>query len=301
MASATFTYNDSAMREDLLSVVTNLSPKNTQLSSGLGTSVSKAIRHEWLERALSAVKTNAKVEGADATFAVIDPSRLINYCQILQTGYRVTDTDGDVTRATGDRMAEERADAMSVIKNDLELAILQGSLVCGSSTAARQMKGIASWIGAATNVTNQSGISLSETTFVDYMQSVWNLGGEVDEVYVGAILKKRIDGFTAGSTRNVNSEDKRLISAVDVYESSFAPLVKIFLHRYANTNTMTLTGANQNIFGITSKYYRVAYLRKPMTRPLSKTGDAEKEEIIMEATLEDLTGGKAGFWGVDHL
>lgn len=301
MADNAFTYADSAMREDLLSVVTNLSPKSTQLSSGLATSTAKAIRHEWLERALSAVKGNAYVEGADASYAVIEPSRTINYCQILRQGYQVTDTDADVTRATGDRMAEERTDAMAIIKNDLELALLQGSLVCGSSTVARRMNGIASWI-VATNVTIQSGISLNESTFVGYMERVWNYGGEVDEVYVGSTLKKRIDGFTAGATKNVNSDDKRLVAAVDVYESSFAPLVKIFLHRYANEQSLTKTIANaNNIYGITSKYYRVAYLRKPFTRPLAKAGDSEKEEIVMEATLEDLVGGKAGFIGQDHF
>jgi len=35
-------------REDLLDLLTNLSPKNTQLVSGLGTSTAKSIRHEWL-------------------------------------------------------------------------------------------------------------------------------------------------------------------------------------------------------------------------------------------------------------
>jgi len=36
-----------AVREDLLDIMTNLSPKNTQLSSGLGTTPAKSSRHEW--------------------------------------------------------------------------------------------------------------------------------------------------------------------------------------------------------------------------------------------------------------
>lgn len=301
MASTAYTYADSAMREDLLSIVTNISPKVTQLTSGLATSSAKAIRHEWLERALSTVKTNAYVEGVDASYAVIEPSRSINYCQILRQGYQVSDTDSQVDRASGDRMAEEKSDALALWKNDLELAVLQGSLVCGSATIARTMKGIASWV-VATNVTNQSGISLNETTFISYLERVWNYGGEIDEVYVGATLKKRIDGFTANATKVVAQEDKRLVNAVDVYASSFAPLVKIFLHRYANSNSLTATISNaNNIFGIDSRHYRIAYLRKPFTRPLAKTGDSEKEEIVGEATLEALAGGKTSFWGADHF
>lgn len=41
-------YDDPALREDLLDLLTNLSPRNTQLTSGLGTSTAKSIRHEWL-------------------------------------------------------------------------------------------------------------------------------------------------------------------------------------------------------------------------------------------------------------
>jgi len=36
------------VREDLLDLLTNLSPKQTQLVTGLGTSTAKSIRHEWL-------------------------------------------------------------------------------------------------------------------------------------------------------------------------------------------------------------------------------------------------------------
>lgn len=302
MGATAYTYDDAAMREDLLDVITNISPRVTQLSSGLGTSTAKAIRHEWLTKELMAVKTNAYVEGVDASYAVQNPSRQINYCQILRQGYSVTDTDASINRAGyADRMSEEAADAMATWKNDLELALLQGSLACGSSSAVRTMKGIRSWI-VATNVTNQSGISLTETTFVAYLERVWNYGAEVDEVYIGGTLKKRIDGFTANATKNVDIADKRLTNAVSVYESSFSPMVKLFLHRYANTETTCATIANANmIFGIASKYYKVAYLRKPFKRPLAKTGDSDNEEIVGEACLEDLTGGKAGFIGEYHF
>lgn len=302
MAANAYTYDDSAMREDLLDIITNISPRVTQLSSGFGTSVSKAIRHEWLTKKLAAVKTNAYVEGVDASYSVENSTNVSNYCQILRQGYSVTDTDSAVDRAAfPDRLAEEASDAMAAWKNDLELGLLQGSLACGSSAAARTMKGIRSWV-VATNVTNQSGISLSETTFVAYLERVWNYGAEVDEVYVGGTLKKRIDGFTAGATKNVDIHDKRLTNAVSVYESSFSPLVKIFLHRYANTDTTTATITNGNlIFGIASKYYKVAYLRKPFRRPLAKVGDSDREEIVGEACLEDLTGGEAGFLGEYHF
>ena len=43
-----YVMDDKAVREDLLDVLTNLSPTDTQLMSGLGTSTAKQIYHEWL-------------------------------------------------------------------------------------------------------------------------------------------------------------------------------------------------------------------------------------------------------------
>jgi len=302
MAALSYTYNDESVREDLLGVITNISPRETQLMTGLGTSTASAIRHEWLTDTLSSVKSNAYVEGADASYAVTDPTREFNYCQIIRQGYSVSDTQQAAEHAGfADRFAYEASKAMSIWKNDAELALMQGSLACGGTTEARTSQGIMNWI-VATNVTNQSGISLSEDTMVAYLERVWNYGAEVDEIYVGAALKKRINGFTAGATKNVDIEDKRLTNAVDVYESSFAPLVKIFLHRYADTDTTTATIANgHNIIGIDSEHYKVAYLRKPKMRELSRTGDAIKGEVVGELCLEDRAGGKAGFVGNYHF
>lgn len=43
-----YVVNNKAVREDLLDILTNLSPIDTQLVTGLGTSTANATRHEWL-------------------------------------------------------------------------------------------------------------------------------------------------------------------------------------------------------------------------------------------------------------
>ena len=68
------------------------------------------------------------------------------------------------------------------------------------------------------------------------------------------------------------------------------------------TGNILLDGHNRK--AICDKHrlpYKVAYLRKPYRRPLAKTGDSDKEEIVGEATLEDLTGGEAAFLGEYHF
>ncbi len=91
MANITYAY-DASVREDLLGVITNIAPRETQLMTGLGSSTATAIRHEYLEDTLSAVKSNAYAEGADASFVAVDPTRVHNYTQIIRQGYQVSDT-----------------------------------------------------------------------------------------------------------------------------------------------------------------------------------------------------------------
>jgi hypothetical protein len=302
MAQPSSYYTDSSVREDLLDVITNLTPTETQLMTGLQTTTAKSVRHEWLKDTLEAAKFNSYIEGAAASYAVTDPTRLINYCQIIRQGYSVTDTQEALDHAgISDRKAYEASKAMKCWKNDAEFSILLNSLNCGSASVARTMNGIYQWV-ALTNATNQSGISMTEANLLDYLARCWSQGTEVDEVYVGAVLKRRIDGFTAGSTKTVPAADKRLVNAVDVYESSYAPIVKIFLHRYVNSAAGTAAIANAgNIIGIDASLYAVSYLRKPIMRDIARVGDSEEGEIVGELTLEDRSNGLGGFIGQDHF
>ena len=295
MANLAYTYDDKAIREDLLAVLTNISPTETQLVSGLGTSTATSTLHEWLTDTLGSVKTNAFVEGVDASYPTLtNPTRLFNYTQIFRQAYQVTDTERAVnTAAFNDRFAYEATKALKMLKNDMEYALMRGSLACGSGSAARQLKGIKNWLSL---VTSQSGTSLSEDILNDYLQLVWENGTEVNAIYGGMYMKRKISAFTAGATKQVDIKDRRLVNAVDVYEADAARLVKLFAHRYVTVSGDT----NYDIVGINEDMFRIAYLRKPFTRELAKTGDATKGEVVAEATLECLHQ-HAGFLGQKHL
>ena len=93
-------YDDNAMREDLLAILQNISPTETQLVSGLGTSQATNIFHQTLVDTLNAVKVNANIDGAVATFnALTNPARIANFTQIFKQGFRVSDTDRAVNQA----------------------------------------------------------------------------------------------------------------------------------------------------------------------------------------------------------
>lgn len=293
MGGQAYTYDDKSMREDLLDIITNLSPKETQLYSGLGMGrPATNILHEWLKDTLKSVATNKYTEGVDATYPDrTDPERLYNFCQILRVGYDVTDTERAINNAGfNDRYAYETSKALKEWKNDVEFALMRGSLACGSGSAARSLKGVKRWM--ASNIyTSSSGVSLTETVLNDRFQNVWDQGTEVNAVYAPMYIKRKISNYTAGSTKFTKSEDKRLYNVIDVYEADAARIVKLFAHRYVTVSGDT----NYDIVGINEDLWKVSYLRKPFTRELAKTGDSTKGEVIGELTLE-CRHQDAGFW-----
>lgn len=245
---------------------------------------------------LNAVKVNAFIEGVDATYGdLTHPTRLSNTCQIFREGYKVTDTERAVdTAAFSDRYAYEATKALKELKNDMEYALMRGSIACGDATSVpRQLRGIKRSLSI---VTSQSGVSLTETILNDYLQNVWSEGTEVNALYGGMYMKRKISGFTAGATKNVDIKDRRLVLAVDIYEADAAKLVKLFAHRYVYVSGDT----NYDIVGLNEDMFKVAYLRKPFTREIAKTGDASKGEVVTEMTLENLHYN-AGFYSTQHL
>jgi hypothetical protein len=284
-----YVVNDGAVREDLLDVLTNISPTDTQLISGLGVTKANSTRHEWLQDTLPTVKTNAFLEAADVSYNTLtNPSRVINYTQIFRQAFKIGETERAVnTAGFNDRYQYEAAKAMKVIKNDMEFAAMRGSILCGSGTVVGQMRGIKNWVSI---VSTHSGISLSEDMLNTYFQTVWNFGAEIDAVYVPMVIKRRISGFTAGSTKQTQNSDKRLVNTVSVYEADAARMVKLFPHRH-----VTISGdLNQDVVGLSEDYWKIAYLRNPHKVDRPSTGDFAGGEIIAEATLE-CRSGYSGF------
>jgi len=302
MATVAYSYDDKAVREDLLNIITSLTPTETQLVAGLGQSVAKSTLHEYLVDTIEAVGANAYVEGADASLPTItNPSRLSNVTQVMRRSFSVTGTERAVDQAGfNDRFAYEAEKAMTKLKNDMELALMNGTLVSSASTnAARKLRGVKASLSLSSLGT--SSVSLTEALFNDQMQVVWdNSKEEVDEVYGDMYIKRKISGFTAGATKNVRSEDKRLTNAVNVYEADAAKMVKIFAHRYVNLSASGSALAGHDLVYIKNDKFKIAYLRKPFMIDLAKTGDADKGEIITELTLEGLNP-TAGFWAKGYL
>jgi hypothetical protein len=291
MANAvTFSYDNAAIKEDLLPLITNLDFKEYQLGSGLTQTKASAVMHQWLNDSLKTPAVNAAVEGADASFTKrTAPTRSINYTQIISVPYEVSGTDQAADAAGySTRLSYEMEKAMKEWKQDQEFALMRGTLVCGAGTVARSLKGIKAWVA---NATAQSGVSYTEAALNDDLQAVWEDGTEVNAIYAPMYIKRKISAFVGNTNvKNVDAGDKRLVNAVDVYIPDSASMVKLFKHRFVTVSGDT----NYDIVGVNEDFWRIAYLRSPKNVPLARTGDAEKAQILGELTLECLSEN-AGF------
>lgn len=286
-----FTRDDASVKEDVLDLIINIDPVENYLLSNLKSTSATDEFYFVPQDQLRTPALRAAKEGADPTYDGNDPTRIMNVEHIIEVGFDITDTEEAADRygSPEDRIAYETDKALKDWANFGEFALLRSTLITGNNSTARQMAGLKACL---TISTNQSGISMSETHLNDYLQNAWDLGTDVDLVLAPMKLKRRISGFNGdGGTKFYNQEDKRLVLPVEVYESDASGKpVKLVAHRYVYQAGDT----NYDILGIEQEYFAVAYLRKPKVRPLAKTGDSEKRQVIGELTLE-CRNYKAGF------
>lgn len=281
MAIGLGTYQDTVRREDLISEVTNISPDKTPLLSGLpmGSAATNTL-HEYPTDTFTAGSHNAAAEGAP--FTAVDltaPTRANNVTQIFTNAIEITGTEQAV-KGVVDPETYQVKKTLKEHALDIETAFMAGSRASGNSGVARQMTGIINAL--TTNATTQaSNATLTEDGLNDLLELIYASTNDVaGEIYVGGRLKRTISGFTAGNTKNVDAQGKKLVNTVDIYESDFG-IQKVFLHR-----DVPNAASGRSVVAINPEYHRKSFLRNTSVVPIAKVGDADRWEIITEATLE---------------
>lgn len=291
MAYGILTYDDKARREDLLDVIGDVSPDDNPLSTMLAVTEAKQTTHEWLEDYISRPTSNTgEVEGAAATYSdLVQPSRRTNVTQIVRETFRVSGTERAVSVAgMADPYDYQKGKALKRWKNRLEFALIRAALGSGASGSAQTMAGIEATVTSHFTA-RLSGTSLSETEVNNMVYDVAvDVGSDdvFDMILTTLQLRQKISTFTAGSTRYVDAEDKKLTRPVMVYESDFG-VHRIFGHKDVSVSAAT---PGPRILGLKEDKWRIAYLtnRRPKFTPLGVDGDRENGMIIGEATLEFL-------------
>jgi len=174
MAYGLLTYQDASRREDLISLLKDVSPLGgNYLVGNLGTSVARNTLHEWVTyNQTRPTSVTFSVEGADASFDDLTmPVRSRNYTAILTESIKVSNTERAQSIATNeDPYAFQKQKALMRMNAKMEFAVLNGAgPSAGASGFARGMAGIDSCI--TTNATAlASGTSLTVTRLEDLLQ-----------------------------------------------------------------------------------------------------------------------------------
>lgn len=283
-----------ATREDLLDIITMISPTDTPFFSSIDKGSADATLHEWLTDELAAGAANSHIEGEDASYAAESPRvRLTNFTQIFQNTFAVTSTQEAVVKAgIRSELAYQATKKMEKHKLDIEWAIFNNAAAgnAGNATTARLIKGIKAFISTTTpdhTVAPAAGANLQivQADIDTALELIWNAGGKADVVMTSLKQKRRIASFTTGVTKSLEmtqNEERRMINRIDVYEGDFG-VVRLVPNRLIPTDTGT--GGSTDVYLLEMDHWAFDFLQRPFVEPLAKTGDALKRWVYSEGTL----------------
>lgn len=302
--SGTFSkYDAVGLREDLSDIIYNISPTDTPFMSSIAKTKATAVNHEWqLDSLAAASATNAQIEGDEVSFSA--PSSTVrrgNVTQIATKSVIISGTLEAVNKAgRNSELAYQISKASKELKRDMETSLCDNNAqVAGDDSTAREFSGLGSWLksnqsaGAGGSAPGTSGTNarsdgtqraFTEDQLKTVIKSVWDNGGDPTLVMVGSFNKQKLSGFTGGSTRFDPAENKRLVAAVDVYESDFGAL-QVTPNRFQRA---------RDAFVVTPDLFAVAFLRDFSLEDLAKTGDAMKQFLLTEYTLESRNEAGSG-------
>jgi hypothetical protein len=293
IANTFLTFAAIGNREDLADEIYNISPTDTPFQANICKGKARAVLHEWQPDSLAAAAANAQLEGDDiqSFAAVIPTSRVSNRCQISYKNVIVSGTQDAVSKAGRKKeMVYQLMKRTKELRRDMEFILCGNQApVVGNSTTARQLRPLCGWYATntargaggvagtpTTAATDGTQRALTESLVKAMIQAAWTQGGEPDLIMSGPFNKTVISTFTGNSTRTQNTEDKKLVAAIDVYVSDFGTH-KVVANKFSRERDLHI---------LTTDLWCVANLRPMHTVDLAKTGDAEKGMVLGEYTLE---------------
>jgi len=305
-SAALETYDSKTIREELADAENMISPTETPFLSSIAKKSSCSnTKYEWPVVELGAVDPNNAVpegEDAPAIDAAVVALRMQNYTQILDKVVKVSDTSQRVDGAAKvEKLAKQISYKLKELKRDKETIFLANVVaVPGAAVGAttRKVAGLEAWLitnasrgatGAAPtlsgttdgypNAAHTPGTTraLTEDILNTVMQSVWQQGGNVKYAIVGPANKRLISKtFNGTATKFKDQDDKKIISAIDYYESDFGT-IEIVADRFSNPASVLL---------IDPEHVSICELQPTRQIELARTGHTENRLIQSEMTLE---------------
>lgn len=290
-------------REDLSDAIFNIDPVDTPFASSIARVKATGVLHEWQTDALDTATNQGYIEGDDATADTPGATtRESNSTQIFRKVVSVSRTQRTVLSAgRRDEYAYQLAKRGKELKRNIEVALVsaKGRTVTGSSSAARYLGGVETWLTkangsvhlAATATTPGNGtavlpgpnVGLSAGTLKPYVDTVigslWQQGSDANVIMAGRTAKTVLSNMQGIATlyRDVpKGQQGNIIGGADLYVSNFGDYV-VVPNRFSRDQTLLFLDYD---------YWAVAELDPVQVQPLAKTGDADRAMIVCELSLE---------------
>lgn len=289
------TFDSPANREDLQDIVYNVDPWETPFCTRIPTTGATNTLHQWPIDELRAAATNTTIEGDDLSIkASTNPTRVTNQVQIFTESLMVSSTQQAVIQAgVDDEVDYQLVKKTKEVRTDVELAFLSDQVKsAGNKTTAATMAGYGSYALAgfsggagSTGPTGGDGSTapvagtardLDETILQANLATLWNNGGNCDMILTDGVQKGKISGFSGYADRVKTAEDRRLVAAIDIYESDFHDS-EVVADRFLGTG---------RVFTVQTDMWAMADLLPLYQFEIAKSGIADKWGLEWETTLE---------------
>lgn len=289
------TYDNAAsIKENVEDIIYDISPTDTPFMNNAGRVNVQNTTFEWQTESLpDPVSTNKHEEAvAFAADTMVDSTRVTNVTQISLRNAVVSGTQLAVSQyGKTTELAHQLMLAARILKNDVEKALVSANpKIAGSSGTARQTRALEHWI--VTNDTRGTGgaqatsetaamtdgtqTALTESDVEAAMQTAWTAGAQPDVMMVGPFQKRTISGFTGRSNTRQMVDVNTVSSNITLFASDFGDL-RVMMNRKQRDRT---------VFLLDFEYWKVAFLRPFTRQEISKVGDADREQLIVEFGLQ---------------
>jgi hypothetical protein len=221
------------------------------------------------------------VETADYSYEdQVQPTRVSNTCQIFTKGVELSlSAIAEERHGARDNFADQSMHQMAHLKGDLEATFLKGVRNTGNDTVARAMDGLVTII--STNATNFSGVTLTETSYLELQEATWLQGVQTTVCLSGSKLRKTINKFDrhGNGVWQMPGMGDKVVNNVMLYESPFGMVKNILSRDLVN-------GTTADIVMYDPKWTHKAWLRPMTMKPVPVLGPYKRAVIEAEGTLK---------------
>lgn len=289
------TYQSSNNAEDVSDIINNVSPFDTPLFTLARKTKAEGTYTEWLIESLEAIDTaNANIEGDDAsTDASTTPTRVGNYCQLLDKTWQVSTTQQAIKKyGVDDEWERQTVKKGKALRSDFEAIMLSNQArVVGAAGTAQKMRGLPAWYttndargaGGADGSTSAAATdgtqrNLTEALFKSVVVLCATNAAEMPSVVMAGITQRAnlSSQLSGNTTKFTDMMDGKLNASITMYRSDYGQLKLVPNRRQRERDIHFLNPA----------YIAVRTLEPFQRHELARTGLSRRGQIFMNATLE---------------